>query len=141
MLVRLIYASRAKASLGSQDLQGILEQCKAHNPAEGITGMLCHSEGTFLQVLEGGRTEVNRVYARIVADGRHEQIELIDFEEIGQRRFANWSMGLVNVDRVNRALLLRYGAHARLDPYTMPASATLALLTELAESASVVCAP
>ena len=66
---------------------------KANNPALGITGVLCFSEGIFLQVLEGGRSAVNRLYNRIAADPRHSEVELLCYEEIGERRFAGWSMG------------------------------------------------
>ena len=43
----------------------------------GVTGVLCFSEGIFLQVLEGGRSAVNQLYNRIAADTRHTQVELL----------------------------------------------------------------
>lgn len=141
MLVRLMYASRADSAVGNAELQTILNQCKAHNPEDGITGVLCFAEGVFLQVLEGGRSEVNRLYARIVTDRRHTQIELLSYEEIVERRFANWSMGQVNAARVNRALLLKYSPRPVLDPFSVSGAVSMALLTELAESAAVVCTP
>ncbi len=55
----------------------ILRKSKANNPALGITGVLCFSEGIFLQVLEGGRSAVNRLYNRIAADPRHTDVELL----------------------------------------------------------------
>ena len=69
-LVRLLYASRAAAPVKPEELASILRQAKGNNPAQGITGVLCCSDDMFLQVLEGGRTAVNRLYARIVADRR-----------------------------------------------------------------------
>ena len=53
MLVRLMYASRAVGSVGQAELLAILRKSKASNPALGVTGVLCFSEGIFLQVLEG----------------------------------------------------------------------------------------
>lgn len=141
MLVRLLYASRADATVGATELQTILSQCKSHNPKAGITGVLCYAEGVFLQVLEGGRSEVNQLYAQIVADRRHTQIELLSYEEIVERRFASWSMGQVNAERVNRALLLKYSPRPVLDPFAVSGAVSMALLTELAESASVICTP
>lgn len=140
MLVRLMYASRAATSLDQEELQAILRQSRANNPQHGITGMLCvcSASGIFLQVLEGGRGAVNQLYQRIVADRRHHQVELLTYEEISERRFAGWAMAQADLSRINPALLLKYSALPRLDPYSMPASASMALLHELMATASVV---
>jgi hypothetical protein len=86
MLVRLMYASRAVPSIDQDALMAILRQSKQRNPDAGITGVLCFSEGIFLQVLEGGRSAVNQLYNRIAADPRHSQVELMSYREIGERR-------------------------------------------------------
>ena len=138
-LVRLLYASRAAAAASAEDQAAILRQCRAHNPQHGITGVLCCSDDMYLQVLEGGRSAVNRLYNRIVADPRHRDVELLGYQQIGERHFAGWAMGQVNVARLNPALLLKYSATARLDPYAMTGSVALALLDELVATASIVC--
>jgi hypothetical protein len=138
MLVRLMYASRAAAGIEQDVLHAILRQCKAANPQHGITGVLCYSEGIFLQVLEGGRSAVNRLYNRIVADPRHHQVELLTYEEIDERRFAGWSMGQVNLARLNPSLLLKYSATATLDPFSVRGAVSMALFEELVATASVV---
>ena len=139
MLVRLMYASRAAAGLQPEALQAILRQCKAANPQHGITGVLCFGEGLFLQVLEGGRGAVNRLYGHIVADARHRQVELMLYEEVRERRFAGWSMGHVDLARLNPSLLLKYSATATLDPFSISGSVSMALFDELVATASVVC--
>ena len=141
MLVRLMYASRAAGAVDQNVLLTILGEAKAHNPEHGITGVLCYSEGVFLQVLEGGRAEVNQLYNRIVADPRHTGVELMHYAEIDERRFAGWSMGQVNMARVNRALLLKYSAKAVLDPFGSSGAVSMAILDELVETASVICQP
>jgi len=138
MLVRLMYASRAVPDLGTEQMLAILRESKARNPDQGITGVLCHSEGIFLQVLEGGRSAVNRLYARILADRRHTDAELLAYEEITERRFAAWSMGQVNLARLNRALLLKYSETAALDPFAVSAQVSTALFDELIATASVI---
>ena len=138
MLVRLMYASRAAAALEHTDLQAIVRQSKTHNAEHGITGVLCSSEGNFLQVLEGGRSAINALYNRIVTDTRHQQVELLRYEEISERRFAGWSMGQVNMARLNRALLLKYAETATLDPFAVSGSVSMALLEELVATASIV---
>jgi hypothetical protein len=138
MLVRLLYASRAVPALDQEELAAILRQSKAGNPKAGITGVLCFSGGIFLQVLEGGRSAVNRLYQRIVADIRHTDVELLLYEEISERRFAGWSMGQVNLSRLNPSLLLKYSATATLDPYSVSGAVSLALFEELVATASVM---
>jgi hypothetical protein len=138
MLVRLMYASRAVPALDQEELVTILRQSKANNPTTGVTGVLCFSGGIFLQVLEGGRSAVNQLYNRIGADPRHTDVELLLYEEIGERRFASWSMGQVNMSRLNPSLLLKYSATAALDPFSVSGKVSLALFEELVATASVI---
>jgi hypothetical protein len=138
MLVRLLYASRAVDDVSQEGLMTILSQSKAHNPASGITGVLCSSGRLFLQLLEGGRMQVNALYNQIAADPRHRDVVILSYEEISERRFANWSMGLVDLERVNATLLLRYSESATLDPYGVSGTASMALLHELMARASIM---
>ena len=138
MLVRLMYASRALPSVNQEELVSILRKSKANNPGAGITGVLCYSQGIFLQVLEGGRSAVNQLYNRVAADPRHTDVELMIYEEIGQRNFAGWSMGQVNMARLNPALMLKYSETATLDPYSVSGKVSMALFEELVATASVM---
>jgi hypothetical protein len=139
MLVRLMYASRATAGLDAEEVHAIVRRSRADNPAAGITGVLCCSHGMFLQVLEGGRSAVNSLYKRIVCDRRHAGVELLTYDEIAERRFAGWAMGLATVERLNPALLLKYSETATLDPFAVSGQASMALFDELVATASVVC--
>lgn len=141
MLVRLLYASRAVPAVDQEELIAILKKSKANNPAVGVTGVLCFSEGIFLQVLEGGRKGVNQLYNRIVSDPRHTNVELLCYEEIGERRFAGWSMGQVNMSRLNPALLLKYSERPTLDPFAVSGQVSMALFHELMATASIVGQP
>ena len=138
MLVRLMYASRATATMDAEAMSAILRQSRHHNPAAGITGLLCCSGDVFIQALEGGRSAVNRLYNRIAADPRHTDVTLLSYEEIGERRFAGWAMGQVSVDRLNPALLLKYSATAHLDPHAVSGRLSLALFDELVATASIM---
>jgi hypothetical protein len=138
MLVRLLYASRAVPTVDQDELLAIVRKSKANNAKLGVTGVLCFSEGIFMQVLEGGRSAVNALYARIAADQRHTQVELLLYQEIGERRFAGWSMGQVNMARLNPALMLKYSERAMLDPFSVSGSASMALFEELMATASIV---
>ena len=140
MLVRLMYASRAADAVDPDALQSILRQCKDNNPTQGITGLLCHCSGSaiFMQVLEGGRAAVNRLYLTIAQDPRHTDVMLLSYEEIPERRFAGWAMGQVNLARLNPALLLKYSATPLLDPYSMSGPMSLAMFGELVATASIM---
>jgi hypothetical protein len=138
MLVRCLYASRAAAGTSAAILDDILVQSRRNNPANGITGMLCVSNNVFIQVLEGGRDEVCDLYHAIVRDTRHEQLRLLAYEEITERRFGGWTMGQVNLAKVNPGQLLKYFKRAELDPFDASGSATLSLLSELVASASLI---
>ncbi len=138
MLVRLLYASRAVDKISQEELLKILSQSKANNPLIGITGVLCSSGLIFLQVLEGGRLEVNALYNQIAADRRHSDVVILSYQEITERNFANWSMGLVNLEQVNPSLLLKYSETATLDPYGVSGTASMALLQELMARASII---
>lgn len=137
MLVRLLYASRAVPAFDQEELLAILRRSKADNPPQGITGVLCFSGGIFMQLLEGGREAVNALYARIVADPRHTQVTLLVYEEIAERRFAGWSMGQVNMSRLNPALLLKYSERPTLDPFAVSGRVSMALFDELMATASI----
>jgi hypothetical protein len=138
MLVRLMYASRAVPSVDQDTLLAILKKSKSNNVPAGITGVLCFSGGIFLQVLEGGRLAVSALYNRIAADPRHQDVMLLAYEEIGERRFAGWSMGQVNVSRLNPGLLLKYSERAVLDPYAVSGAVSMALFDELVATASIM---
>jgi hypothetical protein len=81
---------------------------------------------------------VNQLYLKIAADPRHTDVVLLSYEEIGERRFAGWAMGQVNMARLNPALLLKYSATAELDPYAVSGAVSLALFDELVATASVM---
>jgi hypothetical protein len=138
MLVRLLYASRTPGSLTPKAIEAILESSRRHNPESGITGILCHGGEVFLQVLEGGREAVNALYNQIARDPRHRDVVILHYEEVTERRFAGWTMGQVNLAKVNPSLLLKYSERAVLDPYAVSGRVSMALLEELIATASIL---
>ncbi|WP_354687028.1 BLUF domain-containing protein [Cupriavidus necator] len=138
MLVRLLYASRARQPIDAALLDAVLATSLERNPRHGITGVLCHGNGMFLQALEGERQEVSQLFQSIARDPRHHDVTLLHFEETCTRDFAGWAMGQVNAARINTATLLKFSARAELDPYRTSGGASLALLKELIAGASVV---
>lgn len=138
MLIRLLYASRAVESNRAALIDSIMQQSRAHNPERGITGILCYGGDIFMQVLEGGRDEVNELYTHIVRDARHKDVVILKYEEITERRFSGWTMGQVNLDKINPSVLLKYSARPTLDPYSVSGDVSIALLEELILTASII---
>ena len=141
MLVRLMYASRTSEAFKADGLSAILKKSTTNNPSVGVTGVLCFSGEVFLQVLEGGRSQVSALYNRIAGDPRHRDVVMLSYEEIDERSFAGWAMGQVNMNRLNPALLLKYSETAVLDPYAVSGKVSMALFNELVATASVMCLP
>lgn len=137
MLVRLLYASRAVDNSPAA-IEAILAQSRPHNTACGITGILCYGAGVFLQAIEGGRMAISELYGHIQKDARHKDVVLLHYEEISERRFGGWTMGQVNLSRLNTSTLLKYSERAELDPYSVSGKVSLALLEELMATAAIV---
>jgi hypothetical protein len=91
-----------------------------------------------MQALEGGREAVNSLYIKIVRDTRHREVILLHYAEVPERHFAGWTMGQVNLSKVNPSMLLKYSDKPVLDPFTVSGRASMALLEELIASAQIV---
>ena len=138
MLVRLLYVSRALDPDASAATDSILAVAREHNMANGITGILCYGGGIYLQAIEGGRTQVNNLYGQIVSDKRHTDVVLLNYEEISERRFGGWTMGQVNLSKLNTSVVLKYSELPVLNPYAVSGHVSLALLEELMATAAIL---
>ena len=138
MLIRLLYVSRAVDKNDKAAIDAILASARHHNPENGITGVLCYGGGIFLQAIEGGRAAVNELYAQIIRDARHTAVQLLHYEEITERHFGGWTMGQVNLAKLNTSIVLKYSERPEFDPYGVSGKVSLALLEELMATASIV---
>lgn len=136
MLVRLLYCSRA-VDTSPAAIEAILDKAREHNPENGITGILCYGGGIFLQAIEGGRMPVSALFGTIQGDARHKDVALLHYEEISERRFGGWTMGQVNLSKLNHSILLKYSEKAELDPYSVSGKVSLALLEDLMATAAI----
>ena len=136
MLVRLLYASRT-VDPSPETINSILAHSRQFNPSTGITGILCYGGGIFLQAIEGGRLAVSDLYGHIQKDPRHKDVVLLHYEEITERRFGGWTMGRVNISKVNQSILLKYAERPELDPYSVSGRVSLALLEDLMATAAI----
>lgn len=139
MLVRLLYVSRAAEGQDSAELtDSIMASARTYNAVNGITGVLCFGSGVFLQAIEGGRDEINSLYNMILKDSRHEKVVLLHYDEIQERQFGGWTMGQVNLAKLNASVVLKYSETPELNPYRMSGKSALALLEELMLTASII---
>jgi hypothetical protein len=105
----LIYVSTADHLMSESELCLILEQSKKWNEDHGITGMLIYIEGQFarinsrsidsslcgrfMQILEGSKIEVERIFNIISADLRHHDLIVLKRADESVRNFESWTMG------------------------------------------------
>ena len=107
-LVRLIYVSVMTEACDTEALEGILRVSRTNNELNGITGMLCYDPTYFLQSLEGPREAINQLYTNISRDKRHQYLTLLEYADIEERAFGEWSMGFLSGSAVDKALLDKY---------------------------------
>lgn len=103
----VLYRSRATPAATEANLQALLHQARTHNAQQQITGLLCYSEGDFVQLVEGPETVVRRLYARIQRDTRHTQVVTVSDGPGPQRWFADWHMACGPVDALELCQLVR----------------------------------
>lgn len=93
-LSQLVYRSVARMPQGPHALKELLEQARARNALENLTGMLVYDRGLFVQWLEGPRDGLERVWASIQRDARHTEVERLHTPWRAERLFPDWRMQL-----------------------------------------------
>jgi hypothetical protein len=92
----------------------------------------------YLQVLEGERGRVTRLYSRIFADPRHTGLELLHCESITERRYRGWSMARVSLSDVDPKTRIDW---PEFDPYSASGELVMARIDELVAGGRPVRAP
>ncbi|MEM9973938.1 MAG: BLUF domain-containing protein [Pseudomonadota bacterium] len=131
ILTRLVYYSQRNPSM-SMNMQELMATCQRNNAPMNVTGILHFNGNYFLQVLEGGRAEVSSIYHRIAADPRHINIILISCQDVRERIFPTWSMGLhEGMDGETRDIFLRYFANNNVNPEAVSVDSLLDFLQDV----------
>jgi len=88
VLHRVIYASEAVGVTGTSTLSiaQILGVSEVNNRRDHLSGCLMFHRGHILQALEGGRTDLDRLMRRLLADPRHTGLRVLCDTPIPQRR-------------------------------------------------------
>ena len=140
MLSRMIYISTAVGPITTAVTGTILRSAQEHNAANGITGVLCQGQGVYLQVLEGERSQVDALYARILQDKRHQDIVLRQQSDINARRYGNWAMAHVDMAHSVDAETA-HQPFVTFDPYLATAEELITKIDTLIAAGKVMNAP
>ncbi len=92
-LYQIIYASVESQPMSEGELVKLLRLAREKNSKLGITGMLLHCDGTFIQALEGPTQVVKQMIDIIQKDSRHHSIVKLFEGPVRERTFSQWSMG------------------------------------------------
>ncbi|MCP4911762.1 MAG: BLUF domain-containing protein [Oligoflexia bacterium] len=110
-MYQLVYLSFASKSFLADDpesgVDSILQVARVKNKDLGITGMLLFNGVVFIQMLEGDKEEVEKLYAKIEEDPRHSKAKVLirQNSKFGERYFEDWTMGYRKVEKKDIKLI------------------------------------
>ena len=132
-MVRLIYVSRMTEDCDMSALQEILKLSRKNNKAKDITGVLCYDPSFFLQCLEGPRTAVNILYSEIQNDKRHTDVTLLEYADVEEREFADWSMAFLKSSELDKEIVQKYTIGKKFDTFKLNCNQARTFLLEIVE--------
>lgn len=115
LLTRLIYTSQ-RLDTSPEGLSSILDSSLRNNAREGLTGALIVAGGQFAQILEGPRPELGACLARLQADRRHRDLQVVSASDVRHRLFPAWWMRLVEELDLRSALPAVEPSHGSFGP-------------------------
>lgn len=137
-LVRLVYTSAVETGFDSAEVENILAKARQCNAENYVTGLLCFNSKFFLQCLEGSRSKVNKTYHRILNDPRHHNIIMLDYKEIIEREFSEWTMGYMPESSLTQPINTRYSGTPQFNPYEMSGESAHQLMIALRDTVPVL---
>lgn len=114
---QLLYRSEQAYEMETADMVKLLFDARAFNRDNGITGLLLHHGGEFMQLLEGEQHEVQRLYRRIAEDSRHRDAVIEVNAPADRRLFPEWQMGYAEAPQMDGLPALA-GAESERDAMT-----------------------
>ena len=103
-LIELTYVSEPAQEMSFLGLMRLLYHSYLRNTSMGITGALIFENNRFGQVIEGPRTQIEDLWAKIQKDTRHKNIHLVDSKSIVHRSFSKWTMVFQGSEEVAKKL-------------------------------------
>lgn len=129
-LYAIVYISTAARLLSEQELERLGAGAKARNAEHAVTGVLLHSNGAFMQYLEGPARGLSHVYSFIKTDPLHYGVIDLIREPVQAREFADWSMAVRDVGALGQSAAAQHYALLSGQPLALasPGSAARELL-------------
>ena len=90
-LKQVIYVSK-KTDTSSDSLTDIYDISQKNNSESGISGCLLIGSNSYLQLLEGPDSEVDKLYSKIKTDSRHKKVKKLFEQHTDEKLFSSWSM-------------------------------------------------
>ena len=103
-LIELTYVSEPAQEMSFLGLMRLLYHSYLRNASAGVTGALIFENNRFGQVIEGPRTQIEDLWAKIQKDTRHKNIHLVESRPIEQRGFSKWTMVFQGSEEVAKKL-------------------------------------
>lgn len=101
---RIIYSSRAAPDLDRAELIRLLYHARIANEGREMSGVLIHSQGQFLQVLEGHTWKLVSTFENIRRDPRHRDVEMLSERSIPGPTFPSWPMRYFDDRNIGKAI-------------------------------------
>lgn len=92
-IFQLLYLSSARPELTEDALLKILSESQQRNAARGVTGLLLHSDGNLIQIIEGEESTVEALFSKIESDPRHHHVIVLSRKFVKTRDFPEYKMG------------------------------------------------
>jgi len=92
-IYQLLYVSSAAVELTEEALLELLYESQSKNAARNISGLLLHSDGSIIQILEGEKIDVENLYLKIEQDPRHKGVIVLSRKHVEKRDFPEYKMG------------------------------------------------
>lgn len=92
-LHQIIYISAAEPKLTEDAMLELLSESQKRNAARDITGLLLHSDGSIIQIIEGPEDATKALFQKISKDRRHRGVTLMSSKAIEDRDFPQYKMG------------------------------------------------
>lgn len=89
---QIMYISTMVGTVTPQDCAVIAQRSAISNRRDDVTGLLLFNSRRFLQVLEGPKDAVDRIFARIHGDPRHRAVVKLREGQVDAREFGEWAM-------------------------------------------------
>ncbi len=97
---RLVY--RSHSLIPEEERKHVLGEifttARRNNRRLGVTGALVISGDSFVQALEGDAAVVRELYATIEQDPRHDDVTVLEEQQVEERTFGRWAMARVGTD-------------------------------------------